>query len=117
MKPENSDGIKSVTGITGEKGILVRTEEYIKIDFDAEREKKLYDKFALEHICFTAEPSKKYSIEKVAAVSTTADENKLTESAANIDYFALKAAHIKAWEKIWDMSYVEIDGDDDAEAS
>lgn len=117
VKPENSDEIKSVTGITGEKGISVRTEEYIKIDFDAEREKKLYDKFALEHICFTAEPSKKYSIEKVAAVSTTADENKLTESAANIDYSTLKTAHIKAWEKIWDMSYVEIEGDDEAELS
>ena len=117
VKIENSDGIKSVTGITGEKGISVRTEEYIKIDFDAEREKKLYDKFALEHICFTAEPSEKYSIEKVAAVSTTADENKLTESAANIDYSTLKTAHIKAWEKIWDMSYVEIDGDDEAELS
>lgn len=117
VKPENSDGIKSVTGITGEKGISVKTEEYIKIDFDAEREKKLYDKFALEHICFTAEPSRKYSIEKVAAVSTSADENKLNESAANIDYSALKGAHIKAWEKIWDMSYVEIGGDDEAELS
>ena len=117
LKTENSDGIKSVTGITGEKGISVKTEEYIKMDFEAEREKTLYDKFALEHICFSAEPSRKYSIEKVAAVSTSADENGLTESVANLDYFALKAAHIKAWKKIWDMSYVEIDGDDDAELS
>lgn len=115
VKADIGGGTKSVTGITGEKGIIVKTEESVKIDFDAERKKAAEDRKALECIAFSASAGEVYTLKKVAAVSSSEDENVFDGSVAAEDYDAVKCKHINVWKNIWEISYIEIDGDEEAE--
>ena len=64
-------------------------------------------------IIFRATADKKYSFTKIVVIKTSADdfESKNTD----ISYNDAKAAHIDAWQKIWDMSCIKIDGDEKTE--
>lgn len=115
IKTANNTGVKSVCGITGEKGISVKTEEFVKFGFDADCEKRISDNSALEFISFKAKAGVVYTFKKVVAISASVDENELAERVENVDYDTLKNEHIKAWSDIWNVSYVEIDGDEEAE--
>ncbi len=115
IETDSRGGVKSVCGITGEKGISVKTEECVTLDFDAECEDKVSDKRALSCIRFKAKAGTKYTFKKVAAVSSSVDENELVERVEDIDFDVLKSEHIKAWSDIWNISYVEIDGDNESE--
>lgn len=106
-------GRKTVTGITGEKGTCVETRDAVSCGFDAERTCKTEGRRALEYITFCAVSGKAYAIEKVAAVSASEDENKCTDDIFELSFDVLKAESVAAWEKIWDVSAIEIDGDDE----
>ena len=115
LNSEQDGKIKRVTGITGEKGIAVTTEEVLEVSFDADRHVLKQDKSILECIRFKASAGQTYSFNKVASVCTSVDQNELCERVDGVSYEALRERHVAAWKAIWDISYVEIDGDDEAE--
>ena len=115
LNSEQDGKIKRVTGITGEKGIAVTTEEVLEVSFDADRHVLKQDKSILERIRFKAYAGQTYSFNKVASVCTSVDQNVLCECVDGVSYEALRERHVAAWKAIWDISYVEIDGDDEAE--
>lgn len=67
-----------------------------------------------EKIRFKAEPNKKYAIEKTAVITSSEDDDACSEPIERLKYEELKDEHKDAWERIWDISEVKIDGDDEA---
>lgn len=112
-KVEYDDGIKTVVAITGEKAISVKVQECTYCESKSSVIKD--DNSILEKISFTAEKNKEYTVEKICLVSTSADDNVCNDNIKELTYDDEKEKHIKSWEKIWDISKVEIDGDSDAE--
>lgn len=104
----------SVTGITGEKNISVKSEQSVKACFDAEQKTVCGDKSVEEHFVFNAKAGKEYSVEKIASVTTSVDEEKFDLDIKQLDYNTVKQNHIDKWAEIWDVSEVVIDGDDEA---
>lgn len=113
--PDCNDGVLSVTGITGEKEISVKSECVISADFEHSEDIICTDFKALKKISFNAKAGSKYTIEKIGSVATSVDSIKYTDNITSITYASLKELHIKAWKKIWDISYIQIDGDSNAE--
>lgn len=114
LAADYNDGMAKVVGITGEKGTEVTSIECINADFKCDRKVKCTQNKVVEELSFKAEANKKYSIQKLAAVYTSIDENKFSDDIHKLSYEEVKAEHIAAWGKIWDVSAVEIIGDDDA---
>lgn len=110
----SEDGVNYVTGITGEKNISVTARDSVKLDFDAECSGDIGEKSVCRHIVFKAEPQKEYSIEKIAEITTSEDDFEPIGDITEITYTELKAEHISEWARIWDISKITIDGDDDA---
>ena len=110
----SEDGINYVTGITGEKNISVTARDSVKLDFDAECLGDIGEKAVCRHIVFKAEPQKEYSIEKIAEITTSEDDFEPIGDIRDITYTELKAEHISEWARIWDISKIKIDGDDEA---
>ncbi len=106
---------KSVKGITGEKKISVTAAENVNVCFDkavctvSEEDKKV-----MEHIAFKACAGVEYTIEKAAIIYSSADEEPCSDNVKALNYEQLKAEHIDAWAKIWDISEITIEGDDEA---
>ncbi len=115
MQMGSKDGIDYVTGITGEKNISVTAKEYIRIDFKAEQTNQNTDKSIFRHIKFTAKADKEYTFEKIAEITTSADDFGTNGKIDELNYRELKAEHKAGWDKIWDISQIHIDGDDEAE--
>jgi len=104
-----------VTGITGEKGITVITEQNVNTDFDC-----VFDKYTDEYSAYasmeiSAKSGEKYTFTKIASVSTSCDDFENNDNIQNLSYDTEKEKHIAAWADIWDKSYVQIDGDNEAE--
>lgn len=113
VQPEIKDNYECVTGITGEKNISVMTIQRVHTDFECAKS-EYSDEFSVyKKITFKAAADKKYSFTKIAAVKTSVDDFEWKN--ADISYETAKTEHIKAWRKIWDMSYITIDGDEKAE--
>lgn len=110
-----NDKILSVTGITGEMGISVTTQEKVCTDFDAEISTEKNDKSVFRRIRIKTQKDKIYTIKKTAVISSSVDDNPVIEDIKSADYDKMKNDSINAWEKIWEISKVEIDGDDEAE--
>lgn len=106
--------LEKVSGITGEKGTVVSCEECVKFDFDASMKTHAAEKSVLKVISFTAKAGEEYTFEKVAQIMTSCDQIPCKEPTDALSYEVLRAEHIAAWSKIWDISRVEIEGDDDA---
>lgn len=107
----------SVTGITVEKKTEVYTKYYLNTDFECEKNYESKDKSALTHISFTAKSNIEYTVEKTASVSTSIDTLEFSDDIKNLSYQHLKDEHTTEWNKIWDISKFEIEGDKDAELS
>ena len=114
MRTGYEDGVNYVTGITGEKNIFVTARDVIKLDFNTECKTETTDNSVYRHISFKAEPNREYSIEKLAEITTSEDDFESKGNITEIEYSELKAEHIAAWAKIWDISKITIDGDDEA---
>ena len=56
-----------------------------------------------------------YTISKIASITTSCDDFENRDNICKLSYEEEKEKHIFAWADIWDKSYVEIDGDDEAE--
>ncbi len=111
---ENEDVI-SITGITGEKGIEVTTKDNVCINFDADISVEKTDKVILRKIKFIAQKGIRYTLKKTALISTSVDDNPCTDDIKSVVYDELKCESIRAWEKIWEISKIEIHGDREAE--
>lgn len=109
------NGVKTITGTTNEKEIIVTATECTTFDFEAERRCEVTDMGAFAHITVSAEAGKAYTVEKVAAVYTTNDQDEFSDDIKTLNYTELKEEHTAAWNKIWDVSYITIDGDEEAE--
>lgn len=115
MQMGSKDGIDYVTGITGEKNISVTTKEYIRTDFQSEQTTRNTDKSIFRHIKFTAKADKEYTFEKIAEITTSVDDFGINGRIDELSYRELNAEHKAEWDKIWDISQIHIDGDDEAE--
>ena len=65
----------------------------------------------------SAKASDVYTFTKLANVSTSCDDFESSDDICILSYENEKEKHRSAWSEIWDKSYVEIDGDDEAEFS
>lgn len=117
MKIGSKDGADYVTGMTGEKNISVTVKEYIRTDFQAEQTNQNTDKSIFRHIKFSAKAEKEYIIEKIAEITTSVDDFGTSGRIDELNYSDLVAEHKVEWDKIWDISEIHIDGDDEAEYS
>lgn len=108
---------ESVKGITGEKRIEVKTCQFVNPMFECDMA-PYTDKYrAYRSLKFKSAANTEYTFTKVAVIETTADDITTKNIKCNTDYEILKLAHIEVWKKIWDISYIEIDGDEYAELS
>ena len=115
MQMGSKDGIAYVTGITGEKNISVTAKECIRTDFQSEQTNQNTDKSIFRHIRFTAKANKEYAFEKIAEITTSVDDFGTNGRIDELSYRELKDEHKAEWDKIWDISHIHIDGDDEAE--
>lgn len=113
VQPEIKDNYECVTGITGEKNISVTTTQRVYTDFECTKSEYPEEFSVYKKITFRAAAGKEYSITKIAAIKTSVDNFECKNT--DISYETAKAEHIQAWRKIWDMSYITIDGDEEAE--
>ena len=104
-----------VTGITGEKGIIVTTKQRVTSDFDGERESFCDSFSSYQKLKIPAKAGENYSFTKISSIETSCDDFENVEDIETLSYDAAKNDHISAWGKIWDNSYVEIYGDEEAE--
>ena len=104
-----------VTGVTGEKGITVVTEQAVKAEFSCLCENYTDELSAYISMKISAKAGEEYIFTKIASVSTSCDDFENTENIYDLTYEDEKEKHISAWAEIWDKSYVEIEGDDEAE--
>lgn len=110
----NKDSEK-IESTTGEKGTVVTTEEYVTYNFGGKTSIEYGEKSILKTIDFFAVANTEYTFEKISLIRTSSDTNPCNITAADLNYTNAKAAHIAAWDKIWNISEVEIDGDEEAE--
>lgn len=113
--PQCQEKDASVTGITGEKNISVTVRQCVKPEFDCEKTAYADDFSVYQKFSFHALAGQKYSFTKLAVVQTSVDDLTMPVENCETTYDDAKKAHMAAWQKIWDMSYVEIDGDEEAE--
>lgn len=111
----NRENVISVTGITGEKNISVTTREAITADFECEKKIETTDKSVFRHIKFAAKADNEYSIEKVAEITSSVDDFGTNGDIEELTYSQLLDEQKLSWDKIWDISEIHIDGDDEAE--
>ncbi|MGN0182022.1 MAG: glycosyl hydrolase family 65 protein [Candidatus Ornithomonoglobus sp.] len=114
MRTGFEDGVNYVTGMTGEKNIFVTVRESVKAEFVAAQTTESGEKSIYRHFSFKAEPDKTYTIEKLAEITTSADDFDSNDDIEKLTYSELKAEHTAEWEGIWDISKITIDGDDEA---
>lgn len=115
MQMGSKDGIDYVTGITGEKNISVTAKEYIRTDFQSGQTTRNTEKSIFRHIKFSVKADKEYTFEKIAEITTSVDDFGINGKIDELNYCELKAEHKAEWDKIWDVSEIHIDGDDEAE--
>jgi kojibiose phosphorylase/nigerose phosphorylase len=113
ITPEICQNTEKVTGITGEKGICVTVEQSIKSDLEMTSFSNDFSAYKKMTAC--AKAGKEYGFTKIASVCTSCDDFENTDDITKLDYETEKAKHIEKWAKIWDISYIRIDGDEEAE--
>ena len=111
MVCDYEDGTCFVSAVTHEKGTHIDTFEAAEYDFQAAERIEVGETSIARNICFTAEAGEMYRIYRKILVTT--DEAK--DMSALGSYAEEKAKHIAKWHEIWDMSYIEIEGDEAAE--
>jgi len=104
-----------VVAQTSEKGIVITVKQYITTEFDNTSVHTSDKYFSGRKIKLNAESDKEYVITKLSSIETDCDDIEETSSIEQVSYYELKEKHISEWAKIWDSSYIEIDGDDEAE--
>lgn len=111
MVCDYEDGTCFVSAVTHEKGMHIATQETAEYTFSTSENIAVGETSIARNICFTAEAGETYRIYRKILVTT--DEAK--DMSALGSYAEEKAKHIAKWHEIWDMSYIEIEGDEAAE--
>ena len=109
-----SKGVSFVKCVTGEKHIAVTVREAVSAGFEHDETADAGERSVFRNIRFKAEPNKEYTIEKTAEITTSEDDDACNEPIEELTYEELKTEHKDAWKRIWDISEVTIDGDDEA---
>ena len=60
------------------------------------------------------EPNKEYNIEKIAEITTSEDDFDSKADITELTYSLLKKEHTEEWARLWNISKITIDGDDEA---
>lgn len=115
LLPGNDGDIISVTGITDEKGISVTTKVAVNTHFDCNCDIEKDNMSILKHISFEAKADEEYVVEKIAEITTSVDDFETRGELGSFAYADLKTEHIAEWDKIWNISEISIDGDNEAE--
>lgn len=111
MVCDYEDGTCFVSAVTHEKGTHIATQEMAEYEFKAAEKIAVGEKSVARNICFTTEAGKEYKIYRKILVTTGEDK----DMSALGSYAEEKAKHTAKWHEIWDMSYIEIEGDEAAE--
>lgn len=109
----SQDGRLTAEGITGEKGTVVQVCDEVHTNFGGEARVLEDDGKILRVYRLQLEPGKDYILEKAAMIQTSGDDGYPLEGTFE-GYEEALAKHTARWEKIWNMSQVDIDGDDEA---
>lgn len=106
---------------TGEKGIPVAVSQCVSFDSDAEESYKTGADGVIRILRFTAAKERLYSLSVFSAVYTGLDTDTpaiaaadLAHSAREKDFGACVIENCEAWERIWESSAVDLEGNDDA---
>ena len=108
------DNCEKISAKTHEKGIAVWAEQYVRFAFSGDVSVTKTDKSIMKTIAFSAKAGEEYTLFKVAQIFADCDQIPKSANTDELLYDELKSAHIAAWAKIWDISRVEIEGDDEA---
>ncbi|MDF2484130.1 MAG: Kojibiose phosphorylase [Herbinix sp.] len=110
-----------VIGITHESKDQVCVCEGIYTDFPVNQEITEVDQILLRKLFFTAKAGAQYQLLKYISVYTSKDDTDFANLGIELVYKAKQAgyeselkAQIEQWEKLWSISEVIIDGDDEA---
>jgi trehalose/maltose hydrolase-like predicted phosphorylase len=113
------DGLLCCTARTGERGITVAVCEAVELLQDG---MAMQETAPLRRIDIEAEAGTEYTFRKYVAVFTSLDDpdpaaaaQACCRRALSAGYAALAEAHDNAWNRIWERSDVQIDGDEDAQ--
>ena len=100
--------------VTGEKKTTIAVKEFSRSDLNSTAISK--SELGIYKIFSSAvRPGKEYVIEKFIHVSTSGDERPSDTAITGLDYNSQKALHIREWKKIWDLAFIKIDGDEEAQ--
>jgi kojibiose phosphorylase/nigerose phosphorylase len=113
ITPELCQNTEKVTGITGEKGIKVTVEQSVKTELKATSFSDAFS--AYKKMTVSAKAGKEFGFTKIASIYTSCDDFENAEDITRLNYETEKAKHIEKWANIWDISYIQIDGDEEAE--
>ncbi len=107
------NGVKAVTGVTGEKGIVVTVKS--RLISPIAGEVKTDACTALETVTKRLAANETLCLDTLAEITTSVDVFSSKEDFCALTYDKAKTAHAKKWEEIWNISEVSIEGDADAE--
>ena len=122
VKSGIEDGLLQMTAATSELGHEITVTEGVDISFGT-AEVIRAEKSILRRIVLEAEAGREYSLVKFVSVYTSKDGVSDTagaseascRSAMDKGYEVMFAANRKLWEKLWEQSGVEVEGDDYAQ--
>ncbi len=113
METSYIDGIKTVTGITGEKQVTVTVKSRLVAPVSGETVSS--ERAVMETLTADLKAGETFSLDAISEITTSQDVFPVKTKLKTVTYEALKAAHAKAWEDIWEISACTIEGDEDAE--
>lgn len=117
---DETNGMLTALASTGE-GKRVAVCAGLSVPFESESNTIASDKSIMRQIRIHARPGDAYTFHKYIAIYTSQDEGDPLENAtacardtAIAGYAAAKDAHRARWEALWELSQIEIAGDDEA---
>lgn len=108
------NGVLVCSATTGEKHTTVQVCEFSHADFGS-KTVKTTENGIFNTITENAVPNKEYTIEKFIFIKTSEDEHNSDTAVNAVNYEEQKALHVNEWKKIWNLSFIGIDGDDEAQ--
>lgn len=122
MDSKETDGTLQIIAMAQESGERVYVSEQVFYDFPAERKIRESERGIFRRIQFVSAYDKPYTIEKWVYIATDKDDmeeiERVRQDIVTADrpvYQDVKHAHEEVWEKRWEHSQVQIDGDEKAE--
>lgn len=116
------ENVLSLSAVTHEKQDEVLVMQRLDTKVPHELKYKEEELCAMQRVCFITDINKPVVVEKIAAVYTTKDVKAPYDAAmeeldhvSELGYEGLRQEQIVAWDNLWKMSEIEIEGDEEAE--